>query len=98
MRLDESHKPVLGYVVPVGPEYELTIEDFLWRGAHDRQHADDLRRALEMDYRPQELTFIPEIERKMRRLVVSQEMFVRAAYSVAEDAWSEDLADLVALA
>ena len=90
LRLDESHKPVLGYVVPVGPEYELTIEDFLWRGAHDRQHADDLRRALEMDYRPQELTFIPEIERKMRRLVVSQEMFVRAAYSVAEDAWSEE--------
>jgi len=90
LRLDESHLPVLDYVVPIGPEYELRIGDFLWRGAHDRQHADDIRRALEVDWSPKPLSFCPEIERKMRRLEVSQEMFVRAAYSVADEAWGEE--------
>jgi len=90
LRLDGSHLPVLDYVVPIGPEYELKIVDFLWRGAHDRQHADDIRRALEVDWSPQPPSFCPEIERKMRRLEVSQEMFIRAAYSVADDAWREE--------
>ncbi len=90
LRLDASHLPVLAYVVPAGPEYELRVEDFLWRGAHDRQHADDIRRALEMEYKPEKFSFVPEIERKMRRLVIGQEMFVRAVYSVADDAWNEE--------
>ncbi len=90
LRLDESHKPVLGYVVPVGPEYELRVEDFLWRGGHDRQHTDDIRRSLEMDHRPEKLFFIPEIDKRMRRLVISQEMFLRAVYSIADDAWQEE--------
>jgi uncharacterized damage-inducible protein DinB len=89
LRLSESHQPVLAYVVPAGPEYELRVGDFLWRGAHDRQHADDIKRALEMDYKPQKLSFVPKIEKKMRRLVVSQEMFLRAVYSIADDAWGE---------
>src|SRR5207253_1596625 len=66
LRLDESHLPVLDYIVPMGPEYDLRVSDFLWRGWHDRQHADDIRRALETDWQPQELTFAPELERKMR--------------------------------
>jgi uncharacterized protein (TIGR03083 family) len=89
LRLDESHLPVLEYVVPMGPEYQLRVADFLWRGAHDRQHADDIRRALETDWQPQELTFAPELERKMRWVVLSQDTFLRALYSVAEDAWEE---------
>ena len=48
LRLDESHEPVLDYVFPMGPEYDLRVEDMLWRGAHDRQHADDIRRAMEI--------------------------------------------------
>jgi len=90
LRLDESHLPVLDYVVPMGPEYELRVSDFLWRGAHDRQHADDIRRALEVDWSPRPLSFCPEIERKMRRLVLSQETFLWAAYAVADDAWEEE--------
>src|SRR5438552_1076257 len=31
LRLDESHLQVLDYVVPIGPEYELRVGDFLWR-------------------------------------------------------------------
>src|SRR5437867_2183954 len=89
LRLDESHLPVLEYVVPIGPEYQLRVADFLWRGAHDRQHADDIRRALETDWQPQELTFAPELERKMRWVVLSQDTFLRALYSVADDAWGE---------
>ena len=89
LRLDGSHLPVLEYVVPMGPEYQLRVADFLWRGAHDRQHADDIRRALDTDWQPQELTFAPELERKMRWVVLSQDTFLRALYSVAEDAWEE---------
>ena len=89
LRLDESHLSVLDYVVPMGPEYELRISDFLWRGAHDRQHADDIRRALEMEYKPQMVSFPPELERKMRWVVLSQDTFLRALYSVADDAWGE---------
>jgi hypothetical protein len=87
LRLDQSHMPVLEFVVPMGPGYGLRVVDFLWRGAHDRQHADDIRRALEVDYKPEHLTFIPEIEKRMRKQVRAQEGFLRAAYSVADDAW-----------
>jgi uncharacterized damage-inducible protein DinB len=89
LRLDESHLPVLDYVVPMGPEYDLRVSDFLWRGWHDRQHADDIRRALETAWQRQELTFAPELERKMRWVVLSQDTFLRALYSVADDAWEE---------
>jgi Mycothiol maleylpyruvate isomerase N-terminal domain/DinB superfamily len=88
-RLDESHLPVLDYVVPMGPEYELKVVDFIWRGAHDRQHADDIRRSLEVEYKPQALTFAPELERKMRWVVLSQDTYLRALYSVADDGWGE---------
>lgn len=90
LRLDESHLPVLDYVVPIGPEYDLRISDFLWRGAHDRQHADDIRRALEVGWTPSPLSFVPEIQSKMRRAVLAHEMFLRAAYSVADYAWDEE--------
>jgi uncharacterized damage-inducible protein DinB len=93
LRLDESHLPVLDYVVPMGPEYELRISDFLWRGAHDRQHADDIRRAVEVEYTPHMLSFAPELERKMRWVVLSQDTFLRALYSVADDAWNEPAQD-----
>jgi hypothetical protein len=73
----------------MGPGCELRIMDFLWRGTHDRQHADDIRRAIEVNYQPKERTFIPEIEAKMRRIVLAQETLLRAAYSVADDAWNE---------
>jgi hypothetical protein len=89
LRLDESHLPVLDYVVPMGSGYELRVLDFLWRGAHDRQHADDIRRALETDWAPRDLKFAPELERKMRWVVLSGEVFLRALYSVADDAWGE---------
>jgi len=89
LRLDESHLPVLDYIVPMGPEYDLRVSDFLWRGWHDQQHADDIRRALETDWQPQELTFAPELERKMRWVVLSQDTFLRALYSIADDAWGE---------
>jgi Mycothiol maleylpyruvate isomerase N-terminal domain len=89
LRLDESHLPVLDYVVPMGPEYELRVSDFLWRGTHDRQHADDIGRALEVDWEPKPLAFAPELERKMRWVVLSQDTYLRALYSVADDAWGE---------
>jgi hypothetical protein len=93
LRLDESHLPVLSYVVPMGPEYEIRVADWLWRGYHDRQHADDIRRALAMDYKPEHLSFIPEIELKMRMLTRTHDGLVRAIYSVADDAWAEESAD-----
>ncbi len=90
LRLEEKHLSVLAYAVPMGPEYDLRVEDFLWRGAHDRQHADDIERALKVDYTPSKLAFVPEIERKMRWIVLSQETFLRALYSVADDVWDEE--------
>ncbi|TMB97386.1 MAG: DinB family protein [Chloroflexi bacterium] len=60
---------------------------------HDREHADDIRRALEVDYEPETLTFIPIIEEKMRKLVRSQDGLLRAVYSVADSAWEEESRD-----
>jgi len=89
LKLDESHQPVLDYAVPMGTDYEIKVEDWLWRGYHDRQHAADIRRALKLDYRPEQLPFLPEIEEQMRVIVRTQEGFLRAVYTVADDAWQE---------
>ncbi|HEY5624986.1 MAG TPA: maleylpyruvate isomerase N-terminal domain-containing protein [Dehalococcoidia bacterium] len=87
LRLDDRHEEILGYAVPMGPEYDLSVEDWLWFGYHDRQHTDDIRRALAIDWTPRTLEFLPEIEEKLRWFVRSQEGFLRAVYSVAGDAW-----------
>jgi uncharacterized protein (TIGR03083 family) len=90
LRLDESHLPVLEYAVPMGAEYELRVEDWLWRGYHDRQHADDIRRAVEAEWTPQKLSLTPELESRIGRLLRSQEGFLRAVYQVTDDAWDEE--------
>jgi len=89
LKLREEHLPVLAYSVPMGPDYDLHVEDWLWHGYHDRQHADDIRRALQLDWRPQPLTFLPEIEATFRTLSRYREGLLRAVYSLAEDAWDE---------
>ena len=71
------------------PAYDLHVEDWLWHGYHDRQHAADIRRALQVDWQPQDLTFLPEIEAKFRAMTRYREGFLRAVYSLAEDAWDE---------
>lgn len=90
LKLDERHLPTLAYTVPMGPDYELRVEDWLWHGYHDRQHGDDIRRALDVDYRPVTLTLVPEVQERMRFFVRTQDGFLRAAYSVADDAWEEE--------
>ena len=89
LRLEEEHLPVLAYTVPMGAEYEIKVEDWLWFGHHDRQHADDIRRAREIDYNPEPLEYIPEIEMRMRAHQRAHDGLVRAIYSVADDAWGE---------
>jgi len=89
LKLREEHLPVLAYSVPMGPEYDLRVEDWLWHGYHDRQHADDIRRALQLDWRPEALTFVPEIEATFRTLSRYREGLLRAVYSLADDAWDE---------
>ncbi len=92
LKLSEKHLPGLAYTVPMGPDYDLHVEDWLWAGYHDRQHADDIRRALEIDRQPEELTFLPEIEQRFRLMFRYREGFLRAVYSVADDAWDEEAA------
>ena len=87
--LNESNLPVLAYAVPMGPEYEIKVEDWLWHGYHDRQHADDIRRAVEMDWQPEKLTFLPEIDAQIGLVQRYREGLLRAIYSVADDAWDE---------
>ncbi len=89
LMLDESNLAVLHYPVPMGPDYEIRVEDWLWQGYHDREHTDDIRRALELDWQPDSLTFIPEIEERLRLNVRAQEGFLRAVYSVADESWNE---------
>jgi hypothetical protein len=89
LRLDESHVPVLNYAVPMGPGYDLRVEDWLWHGYHDRQHADDIRRALEVNYTPARLSYLPEVEDKFRLLFRYREGLLRAIYSVDPGAWDE---------
>jgi hypothetical protein len=93
MRLDDEHAPVLDYSVPIGPGYTLTVADFLWRGAHTRQHRDDIDRAMDVEYTPETLTFIPEIDAKMRRMVLAHDTFLWAVYAVEDDAWGEESKD-----
>ena len=89
MRLDESHLAILDYAVPMGTDYEIKVLDWLWFGYHDREHADDIRRAMEIDWTPTALEFSPEIVEKLPALVRSHDGLLRAIYSVAEDAWVE---------
>ena len=89
MRLDESHLPVLEYAVPMGPDYEIKVLDWLWFGYHDREHADDIRRAMEIDWTPTSLEFAPEVAERLPALVPSHDGLLRAIYSVADDAWVE---------
>ena len=89
LRLDESNLPALAYSVPIGPEYEIKVEDWLWHGYHDRQHADDIRRAVEMDWQPDRLKFLPEIDAQLGLVQRYREGLLRAIYSVADDAWDE---------
>jgi hypothetical protein len=94
LRLGEQHLPVLEYKVPMGAQYVLRVEDWLWLSHHDRQHADDIRRACAVDYTPEPLTYIPEIEMRMRAHQRAHDGLLRAAYSVAEDAWGEQSEDV----
>ena len=98
--LDRSLEPVfdairrmkpehLHWPIPIGPDYELTIEDFLWLGSHDRLHADEIRRALGEVCRPEDLSLLPAVQEKVTRLRRARERFMHAAYSVADDAWDE---------
>lgn len=93
LRLDESHLPVLAYPVPMGPGYELRVEDWLWHGYHDRQHADDILRALEVDYRPTPMAFVPQIEATFRTMFRYREGLLRAIYSVDDHAWDDPSPD-----
>ncbi len=93
LKLTQEHLPVLAYTVPMGPDYDLRVEDWLWFGYHDRQHADDIRRAVEIDWQPEELTFLPEIEAKFRAMTRYREGFLRVVYSVAENTWEEESGD-----
>ncbi len=94
LKLSEEHLPVLAYAVPMGPLYDLRVEDWLWFGYHDRQHADDIRRALEIDWQPEKLTFLPEIKERFRLMYRYREGLLRAVYSVADDAWQEEAPDV----
>ncbi|MEX0682861.1 MAG: maleylpyruvate isomerase N-terminal domain-containing protein [Dehalococcoidia bacterium] len=89
LRLDHRHVDILEFPVPMGPEYELKVEDWLWYGYHDRQHTDDIRRAMAIDWTPRDPTFLPEIEDRLRAFVRAQDGFLRAVYSVADHAWND---------
>ena len=92
LKLTEEHLPVLAYAVPMGPGYELRVEDWLWAGYHDRQHADDIRRALDTEWRPEPLAFLPEVEAEFRLMHRYREGCLRAVYSIADDAWDRETA------
>jgi hypothetical protein len=92
-KLNESNLPVLDYDVPMGPGYTLKVVDWLWRGYHDRQHADDIRRALDIDYNPPERKFVPEVVAAFGVLSRGRDGLLRVIYSVADDAWDEPAAE-----
>ena len=92
LRLNESHAAVLAYPVPMGPNYEIQVVDWLWYSYHDRQHAADINRALETEWQPQSFTFVPEIEEKMPFMVRAHDGLLRAVYSADNGTWAESSA------
>ncbi len=88
-RISRRHLEVLELPVPMGPGYTLKVEDWLWAGYHYRLHADDVRRALRESWAPEPLTFLPEVEALFPKLWRYRDGFLRAVYSVADDAWDE---------
>lgn len=89
LRLDESHLPVLDYAVPMGSAYEIKVLDWLWYGYHDRQHTDDLRRALEIAWAHQHTIYDSQLEDSVRLMIRGRDGLLRAIYSAADDAWDE---------
>lgn len=98
--LDRSFEPLfaatrraqaehLRWPIPMGPGYEITTEDWLWFGYHDRVHVDDIRRAVASDYQPEPLRFLPQVEAKFFWLQRHREGLLRAVYSIADEAWDE---------
>lgn len=62
------------------------VRERIWVGYHDRLHAADIRRALNMSWHPPKLTFEPEIEMAAEAIVPRE--VLRVIYSI-DPAWWE---------
>ncbi len=75
----------LALALPSYGERHNSVRERIWRGYHDRLHADDVRRALSVTWHPQRLTFRREIEDAVEALDPGETLYV--AYSVDATRW-----------
>lgn len=77
----------LSLALPSYGERHNSVRERIWRGYHDRMHADDIRRALAIGWYPQPLSFAPAIAAGVRALDVGETLYV--AYSVDPARWEK---------
>jgi hypothetical protein len=68
-----------------------SVRERIWLGYHDRLHADDVRRALRMDWHPPHLKMLPELAHVAVALSPSPALYV--AYSVDPVFWQRPSPD-----
>jgi hypothetical protein len=64
-----------------------SVRERIWRGYHDRLHAADIRRALERNWYPQQLTFLPQVQPGVHALTTGTDDTLYVIYSVDPAAW-----------
>lgn len=68
-----------------------SVRERIWLGYHDRLHADDVRRALRMDWHPPRLAFTPQLASAVDALDPADTLYV--AYSVDPAFWQRPSPD-----
>jgi hypothetical protein len=86
--LEPAH---LALGLPGYGERHNSVRERIWRGYHDRLHANDVRRALGMTWHPPTLTYLPELDPVVAMLNPTPMLYV--IYSADPVMWERPCAD-----
>lgn len=80
--LEKRH---LALALPAYGDEHNSVRERIWLGYHDRMHADDVKRALRMNWAPPKLRFLPELDSAVAALAPDKTLYV--IYSVDPVMW-----------
>jgi hypothetical protein len=69
-----------------------SVRERIWRGYHDRLHLADIQRAMRLNWRPQNLAFLPDVEPVVESLSPDETLYV--IYSVDPVYWERRVPSL----